>query len=1077
MRRIPRPLSLCLVTLALLAGRLPAQFSPFKASAGPQDKSAPKDPPELKPLKYRLLGPAWGGRVSRAVGVPGNPNVFYFAGAASGVWKSTNGGLNWQPVFDDQPVSSIGSIAVAPSDPNVIYVGSGEANIRGNVAAGKGIYKSVDAGKTWTHVWKQEGQIGTMVVHPANPDIAFAAVLGHAFGPNAERGVYRTKDGGKTWQQVLKKDENTGASDVALDPSNPNIIFAGLWQARRFPWDLQSGGPGSGLYMSHDGGDTWMQLDGKEKGKGLPECGSGTICGRIGVAVAPSDGRRVYALVEAEKGGLFRSDNGGESWSLVSASRLVRQRAWYYSTMEIHPTNPNEVWFPQVPMCKTIDGGKTIQMVRGFHHGDHHDLWIDPLNPKRMIASNDGGVDISTDGGETWYAPALPIAQFYHVSADNRVPFSVAGAMQDIGTAQGPSNSLSAGGIRNTDWYRVGGGEAGWVVSDPSDPDIVYAGEYGGIITRYDHRTRQARNVTAYPENPSGHGGEDFKYRFQWTAPIHVSPHNPKVVYHGGNVLFRTSDGGQTWAAISGDLTRNDKSKQKWAGGPITGDNTGVETYCTIFAIAESPAQKEVIWAGSDDGLVHVTRDGGKTWKNVTAAMPGIPEFGTVSMIEASRYDAGTAYVVVDNHRLDDTKPYLYKTADYGQTWQRLDSSLPQDVYLHAIREDSKNRNILYLGTEHGVAFSTDGGRSWQPLKLNLPTVAVHDFAIKENSLILATLGRSLWAFDHLSVIRELTSQVTGTQPHLFTAPDAIRWRWHAGPGDKFAGENPPAGAVIYYWLKEEPKDDFTLEILDANNNVINTLGSKPRTYPGHSDEIEEAQEALNKSALSKAPGVNRAVWDLSYAGAEMVQGAKLDAGNPFTGPLVVPGNYTVRLTVDGWSLTTPLKVLPDPRVQMSEADYKAQLAFALAVRDDITRLTRLANQLRTIRQQLLTRNELLRHDAKAAQLVRDSEALVGKLDALEERIHNPKAEVVYDILAFKGGTKLYSRLAPLYDWATESDGLPTQGMREVYADQKKELDQYEAELKKLVGTDLASLNDAAKKLAYPHVMVVGGSK
>jgi photosystem II stability/assembly factor-like uncharacterized protein len=1057
------------VSLILFLIILPWQgLKSLTVSARPQDKAALKDPPELKPLKYRLLGPAWGGRVSRAAGAPGT-NLFYMATASGGVWKSTDNGLNWRPIFDDQPISSIGSLAIAPSDANVVYVGSGEANIRGNVAAGNGIYKSIDAGKTWQHVWKQEGQIGAMVVHPRNPDIAFAAVLGHAFGPNRERGVYRTTDGGRSWQQVLKKDENTGASDVAFDPSNPKIVFAGLWQARRSPWDLQSGGPGSGLYVSRDGGDTWTQLDGKEKGKGLPECGGNVICGKIGVAVAPSDGRRVYALIEADKGGLFRSDDGGDSWTLVSASRLLRQRAWYYSTLTIHPLNPNEVWFPQVALCKTIDGGRTIQMIRGPHHGDYHDLWFDPTNPKRLIVANDGGVDVSSDGGETWYAPALPLGQFYHVSADNRLPFHVAGAMQDIGTAQGPSNSLRGGGIRNTDWYGVGGGEAGWVVSDPSDPNIVYAGEYGGIFTRYDHRTRQARNVTAYPENPSGHGAEDFKYRFQWTAPIHISPHNPKVVYHGGNVLFRTEDGGQSWRAISGDLTRNDKAKQKWSGGPITGDNTGVETYCTIFCIAESPLQKDVIWTGSDDGLVHLTRDGGKTWKNVTGNLPGLPQFGTVSMIEASRFDAGTAYLVVDHHRLDDLKPYLYRTTDFGATWQRLDSALPQDVYLHAIREDSKNRNILYLGTERGVAFSSDGGKSWQSLRLNLPTVAVHDLAVKDNTLVVGTMGRSIWAFDHLSVIRELSSSETSA--HLFTAPDATRWRWSGGPADKFTGENPPAGATIYYWLKESPNEEIRIDILDATNNIINTLSSTPKTANGAYDDVAGEQEAMNKAALTKEPGVNLAVWNLTYAGAEMIRNAKLDAGNPASGPMVAPGVYTVRLTIDGKAMTTPLRVLPDPRVQMSEADYKTQLAFGLSVRDDITRLTRTARQLRAIRQQLVARNELLRDDAKAAQLIRDSEALIGRLTELEEKIHNPKAEVFYDILAFRGGTKLYSRLAPLYDWAIETDGVPTQGLREVYSEQKRELDQYEAELKKLISTELASLNDAAKRLNYPHVL------
>jgi photosystem II stability/assembly factor-like uncharacterized protein len=1053
-------LTICALILSLAAGL-------FSAAAPQDNQGVPNGPTELKPLKYRLLGPAWGGRVARVAGVPGDPNTCYAASASGGIWKSTDGGITWKSVFDDQPISSMGSIAVAPSDPNVIYAGSGEANIRGNVAAGNGIYRSVDAGKSWSHVWKQEGQIGKMTVHPSNPDIAFAAVLGHAFGPNPERGVYRTEDGGKTWLQVLKKDENTGASDVALDPSNPNIVFAGLWQARRSPWNLQDGGPGSGLYVSRDGGDTWTQLDGKEKGKGLPE----GIWGKVGVAVAPSDGRRVYALIEAEQGGLFRSDDGGDNWERVSASRLIRQRPWYYSTMTVHPLNPNEIWFPQVSFVKSIDGGKTLSFVK-IKGWDSHDIWFDPRNPKRMIIGSDAGVDVSTDGGENWLGCALPIGQFYHVSVDNRVPFHVAGALQDIGTAQGPSNSLTGAGIRNVDWHNVGGGEAGWIVSDPADPNFVYAGEYGGYVSRYDDRTGQAHNVSIYPEDPSGHGAEDMKYRFQWTAPIAISPHDPKVIYHGGNVLFKTADGGQTWTPISGDLTRNDKSKQQWSGGPITGDNTGVETYCTIFAVAESPVRQNLIWAGSDDGLLHVTRDGGKTWKNVTASLPGMPQWGTMSMIEPSRYDAGTAYVVVDNHRLDDMKPYLYKTTDFGETWQRLDGALPPDVYLHAVREDAKRRDILYLGTERGVTFTTDGGNTWQPLKLNLPTAAVHDLAVKDNSLVVATHGRSMWIFDHLSVIRELSPQVTSAGLHLFTAPDAVRWRFRGVPSDRWAGENPKGRAAFYYWLKEPPKGDITIDVLDAANKVVNTLSSKPRTWPGHTDNPAEFEEAAKKFALPKEAGVNAAAWDLAYAGAEMIPNAKLDAGDPVTGPLVLPGTYTVRLTADGQTATTTLKVLPDPRVRIPDTDLKEQVAFALSVREDISRLTRLDRQLRSVREQLTGRNDLLKGNAKAAQLIKDSEALIGKLDTLEAQVQNPRAEVVYDILAMKGGAKLYSRLSDLFSTAMEPDGLPTQGMREVYAAQRQELDRYESELKHLLGADLAALNEAARRLDLPNIIV-----
>ena len=1055
-----------LILIPLFAGLVLFRLAGAAAATAAASTDDRKGPPELKPLKYRLIGPAWGGRVSGVAGVPGDPNTCYAASASGGIWKSIDGGITWKPVFDDQAISSMGSIAVAPSDANVIYAGSGEANIRGNVAAGNGIYKSIDAGKTWTHVWNEEGQIGKIVIHPTDPDTAFAAVLGHAFGPNKERGVYRTRDGGRTWTRVLGKDENTGASDVAFDPSNPNVVFAGFWQARRSPWNLQSGGPGSGLYVSRDGGDNWTQLDGKEKGKGLPP----GIWGKVGVAVAPSDGRRVYALIEAEQGGLFRSDDGGETWERATASRLIRQRPWYYSTMTVHPANPNEIWFPQVAFVKSIDGGKTLSFVKikGY---DSHDIWIDPKNPKRMIIGSDAGVDISTDGGQNWLGCVLPIGQFYHVSADNRFPFHVAGSLQDIGTAQAPSHSLTSAGIRNVDWHGVGGGEAGWVVSDAKDPNIIYAGEYGGYLSCYDHRTGQSKNVTVYPEDPSGHGAEDMKYRFQWTAALALSPHDSRVVYHGGNVLFKSADGGQTWTAVSGDLTRNDKTKQKWSGGPITGDNTGVETYCTIFVIAESPVQKDLIWVGSDDGLVHVTADGGNNWKNVTAALPGIPEWGTVNMIEPSRFAAGTAYVVIDRHRLDDMKPYLLKTADFGKTWQRLDGTLPQDVYLHAIREDVERPEILYLGTERGVSFTTDGGKTWQPLKLNLPTVAVHDLAVKGNSLVVGTHGRSMWIFDHLSVIRELSNEAKTSPVRLLSVPDAVRWRFRYEISDRWAGENPGGRAVFYYWLKEAPKDEIKIEILDQAGQVVANLSSKPKPWPGHFDSKEEFEKEAKKAALPKEAGVNAAWWDLTYDGAEMIQNAKLDGGDPTRGPLLLPGSYTVRLTAGGQTVTAPMKVLQDPRIEVSGEDLKAQVDMALAMRDDITRLTRLVVRLRSVRKQLADRNVLLKEMPEAGGFVKDAGTLIGKLDDLEARLQNPKAEVSYDILAMKGGTKLYSRLAVLYSDVQDADGLPTQGMLEVYAAQKKELDGYESELNSLLSVDLAAINEAARKLNLPFII------
>ena len=1036
--------------------------SPAPSAEEPKPHKGPK---ELAGLEYRLVGPPAGGRVSRVAGVPGDPLVAYAATASGGVWKTTDGGIRWKPVFDDQPISSIGSVAVAPSDPNVVYVGSGEANIRGNVAQGNGIYKSTDAGKTWRHVWKQEGQIGTIVVHPDDCDVAWAAVLGRPFGPNPERGVYRTTDGGATWQRVLHEDDDTGASDVAIDPTNPRIVFAGLWQARRRPWELVSGGPGSSLHVSRDGGDTWTPLT----GEGLP----GGIWGKVGVAVAPSDPRRVYALIEAEEGGLFRSDDGGESWERASAHRAIRQRAWYYTTLTVDPTRPDVVWFPQVHMLRTIDGGRTIRSVKGLHHADHHDVWIDPTNPLRMMAANDGGVDVSSDGGETWYAAPLPISQFYHVTADSSVPYRVSGAMQDLGTASGPSNSLSSQGITLGHWHGVGGGEAGHVVHDPAFPAVAYAGEYLGILTRYDHRTRQTRSVTPWPDNPSGWGASFPRYRFQWTAPVVISPHDSKVIYYGGNVLFRSEDRGQSWTPISPDLTRDDEAKQRWSGGPVTGDNTGAEYYCTVFAIAESPLEKGLLWVGSDDGLVHVSRDGGWTWSDVTGGVPGIPEWGTVSMIEPSPFDAGTAYLVVDNHRMDDMRPHLWKTADYGKTWKSLAGGLPADVYLHAVREDPKKKGLLYAGTERGVSFSADDGATWTPLALNLPTVAVHDLVVKDDDLVVGTHGRSIWILDDLTPLRQWSEEIAAKPVHLFTVRPAVRWHHGSAVSShvKGPGENPPPGARIQYWLMEKPEGEVTLEILDGEGAVVRRLTSREEEKtPG--DDPDPAWGEDEREPLPTGAGVRRAVWDLRHDGVPKIEKAKLDSGDPEQGPLALPGSYVAKLTVGAESLTAPVEVRPDPRADAPRAALEEQLAFSLKLRDDLRRLAAMIRDLRSVRAQLLSRAAELEKHAPDGELVRDARALAARLAALESKLHNPEAEISYDVLAGRsGGAKVLSRLAPLYSWADYGDGAPTEGMRQVHAVLEDELDVLASEWKQVVETDLPALDAKAREASVGFVV------
>jgi photosystem II stability/assembly factor-like uncharacterized protein len=1038
--------------------------SSFGRSA--DDPDPKKAPVQFHGMTYRLIGPYAGGRVSRACGVPGDPLTYYATAASGGVWKSADGGLTWKSIFDDQPTASIGSIAVAPSDPNVVYVGTGEANIRGNVAPGAGIFKSTDAGKSWQHVWKQLGQIGTMAVHPHNLDIAFAAVLGHAFGPNPERGVYRTTDGGKTWNRVQFQDPDTGCSDVAIDPNNPRVVFAGFWQARRRPWDLTSGGPGSDLFVSRDGGDTWTSLKKNAKKNGLPP----GIWGKIGVAVAPSNAARVYAIIEAEKGGLFRSDDGGESWEKATDDRTVRQRAWYYSTLTVHPNNPDVIWAPQVPMLKSSDGGRSFKPVRGFHHGDHHDLWIDPKNPDRMIGSNDGGVDISTDGGKTWFAPPLPVTQFYHVSVDSRTPYHVMGCMQDLGSAAGPSLSL-AGGIHLGEWYNVGGGEAGYAVPDPANPNIVYAGEYGGILTRFDYRTKQVRNITVNQWDPSGIDPAKHVYRFQWTAPILVSTHNPKTVYHGGNVLFRTTDGGQSWDAVSPDLTRNDKQKQQWSGGPITGDNTGAETYCTIFALAESPKQQGLLWAGSDDGLVHVSTDDAKTWKNVTPNILDLPDWGTVKCIEASLFDANTAYVVVDNHRMDDYRPYAWKTTDAGQTWVKITTGLPADVHLHAIREDPKKKGLLYLGTEHGVMFSPDDGKTWKPLQLNLPTVPVHDLKVKDDDLVLGTHGRSFWILDDLTVVREWSDAVKGRTAHLYPVRPVTKWSlggFTLGRHRASTCPNPDYGVVAWFSLaKATKKGDLRVEVLDAEGKVVSKWAGVPEDLP-KPDEDED--EPTNERKFKVKSGLNKFVWDVTYDGAEMIKGAKADAGNPGRSIPARPGQYTVKLFLGKESWSQPAEVKIDPRIELSSVSPE-QVALALAVRDDITKLSQTVARIRAVQRQIGLRKDLLKDRDDAKTLLKDSEALGKKFADLEGLLHNPKAKVVYDIFAARGGAMLYSQLTFLLNNVSDGDGPPTKAMKDLATDLSKQLAGHLATFDKFV-EETRQLNNAAKFLGVPDLYV-----
>ena len=1014
-------------------------------------------------LQYRLLGPVNGGRASRVVGIPGDPSTYYLSTAAGGVWKSSNGGMSWESVFDDQPVSSIGSVTLGNENPNIVYVGSGEANIRGNVGEGNGIYRSRDAGKTWDHVWKAEGQIGTIVVSPNDDNIIFAAALGSPFGAGPDRGVYRSTDGGDSWERVLYVDEDTGASDVAFNESNPNILFAGMWQTRRYPWDMISGGPGSGLYMSRDGGDTWDELE----GNGLPD----GIWGKVGVRVANTDPNRVYALIEAKEGGLFRSDNGGDSWTHISDSAGLKQRAWYYTTLTVDPTNEDVVWFPQVSMLKTIDGGKSVLPAKAGGW-DHHDVWIDAKDPRRIAEASDAGVSLSQDGGETWERARIPIGQFYHVAVDTRTPYRVMGSLQDFGTRAGPSNSLHSGGIHLSDWKSVGGGEAGFVAPDPEDPNVVYAGEYLGFLSRYDERTGEAPHVGIYPDNGSGHGAEDLRHRFQWTAPIMISPHDSKLVYHASNYLQRTNDGGQTWDIISPDLTRNDKSKQKWAGGPITGDNTGVEFYCTIFAVAESPLEKGVLWTGSDDGLVHISRNDGESWDNVTPK--GAPQWATVVAVEASRFDAATAYVVFDAHRLDDETPYIWKTTNYGYTWIDLSRDLDSETYLKMIREDTKKEGLLYLGTERGVMVSHNGGTKWESLRLNMPTVAIADLAVAGDDLIVGSLGRAAYALDDLTPLREMSSDIANDTAYLFKPLDAVRWIYSSGQegGDSGSTSNPDRGVTVTYHLADEPDDDISLQILNAAGDVVRTLSSvaeEPYLAPDHPDARPDQEHSAD---LSKSKGLNRASWNLAHAGATEIPGSTNDAGRVNYGPMVVPGNYTARLIVGDESLEQSFAVLPDPRSDAPIENLRTQNAFLLAVRDRISAVAEDAIRIRAVREQLEAHHARLEDDPTAARLVTLGEEALVALREVDLVLYNPDAKVNYDILRGEhGGAKLYSRYGWMYGSSIDHKGPPTQGMSEVDAELIAIYQEAKTELDRILNEDIGRINSLASELGLGYIV------
>lgn len=1011
-------------------------------SCSPSARAQQIDSKSLSAMKWRLVGPYRGGRVEAVEGIPGT-NTYFFGSVDGGVWKSVDAGQNWEPLFDKEPVQSIGALAIAPSDPNTIYVGTGEPCLRGDISYGDGVYKSTDGGKTWAHIGLDDTQhISAIMVDPRNPNLVMVAAVGHAFGANEQRGIFRSADGGKTWQKVLYKDDKTGGGDVVFDPTNPSIVYAALYQVVREAWGFESGGPGSGIYKSTDEGLTWTQL----QGNGLP---SG-ILGKIGLSVG-ADGQRVYAQIEAEKGGLYVSNDAGEHWSLVNDDDRFRQRAWYFTHIYADPKDVNKVYVLDTGVFRSIDGGRTWQEITG---GDSHMLWIDPTDTGHMIVGDDGGAAVSLDNGENWSTrDNQPTAQFYHVATDDRFPYYVYGAQQDSGTVAMASRGDP------TEFYGVGGGESGWVVSSKSG-GTVYGDSYDGEITRYDRQSGEVTDVSPWPLNPMGHGAADLKYRFQWTAPIAASPFDENTIYFGGNVLFRTTDAGHSWSIISPDLTRNDKSKQQSAGGPITKDNTSVEYYDTIFVIAPSAAARGEIWVGSDDGLVHVTRDDGQHWEDVTPK--DMPAWAKTSGICPSTFAAGTAYLAVNGEKIDNFHPYAYKTTDFGHTWTKITDGIPDGSYVHAVIEDPGHRGLLFAGTEFGVDVSFDDGGHWQSLQSNLPTASIRDLTVHGNDLLVATHGRAFWSLDDITPLRQLSESVENDATHLFVPAVAYR---QAGGGFGFRGGG-AAGATIDYWLKSAPSGDLSLEILDSRGKTIRRYPTRREGRGG--PEVPAALTRFFRAAqLTKNVGLNRFSWDLRYESTHEVPGA-VSWGGSTAGPIATPGTYQVKLTVDGQSHTAPLEVKLDPRVHVTQADLDKQLELALQVQAVVSSAHDAVNQIRALHAQLGDIQKRLGPSQK--NIAEAAKSLDEKAVAIEDKLIQSKSKAGEDPLNYP--IMLADQMMALESSVDRSPAGPTEADYTVYNQLKPQIDEQLTAWRDLQAKDLTAFNEMMRRSNVPYVSV-----
>ena len=1019
-------------------------------------------------LRYRHIGPP-GNRTSAVVGVPGDPLVSYIGASSGGIWKSTDGGTNWEPIFDDQPAQSVGALAIAPSDPCVVWTGTGEAFVRSNISIGNGVYKSTDAGKTWKHMGlKKTGRIGRVAIDPYDPDTVFVAAMGHCYGPQKERGVYRTKDGGRSWEQVLFADENTGCFEIAMDPSNPRVLFAGMWPLVIHTWGRFSGGPNGGIWKSTDGGDTWKRLS----GHGLPD----PPIGKVGIAIAPSNPQVVYALMETghpNRGVLWRSSNGGDDWTLVSYNRLLNERPHYASRVMVNPADENEVYFAANSQSRTFDGGYTSETVPWS--GDCHDMWADPKIPDRMMISDDGGVIITLNRGKTWQRINLPIAQMYHVFVDNRIPYYVYGGKQDGPAYRGPSTGSFFGGwdLTRSLWESTAGGECGFIIPDPANPDIVWGGSYNAQLERTDYKTGHTTTVHVWPESIYGSHASAVKYRFNWTFPIHISPHNHNKVYVGSQYVHMTMDKGRTWSIISPDLSTKDTSRMGPSGG-LTRDNLAVEYGCVVFAIAESPLEEGCIWAGTNDGLVHVTKDGGESWVNVTANIPNLPPWGTVSNIEPSRYEAGSAYITIDFHQMNNRDPFVYKTTDYGQTWKSLSSTIPQSVfsYCHWIHEDPVRKGLLYLGTENAIYVSFDDGEKWLPLQNNLPHAPVHHMVVQEdfNDLVVGTYGRGFWIMDDISPLQQLTGDILKSDIHLFKPRHA--YRLHSITG----GPRVSPQAHIDYYLKETSKSPLTITILDEQGNHVRTLKG------------------------TKHKGINRIVWNLRYSGAKPTKLRTKPPGNPhvveekrfaaswiqeswypllswgtsggFRGFLVAPGTYNIKLSADGKEFSQKLKVKKDPRSEGSLEDIQEQVQMLLDIREDLNAVSDMISQIEWMRKQCYDLVDVLMIGGGSDDLIKTIDEFNKKLRSIEDELFQ-MIIAEGDTKSFRYPQKLYCKLSVLAgDVANSVDFAPSQQQKEVHTLLKERVMEQKLRLEKLLEKDLPAFNNLLKEKNIEGIVV-----